>query len=483
MIPHRTGRGPALMAPSGSVTLPPGLTPFSIAVFVLGGVGPNLELALLAIAVLLAGCALLWRRNDASVLCVSFIFGWLGAAISIFYANWFNTDVSQVAPFASDMNTAIALSLCGMLALAAGMRAGMGPQELRNAVSAQETALNVSTQTWFKTYLGGLALSFAAQSVTWFVPGLSQLFIGLASLKWAFYFVLAYASFVRRSTSYLTVAFAIEFLLGIGSFFSDFKTVFLVTMIAFAATGARLSLRTASVLGLLASAVLGLGVVWTAVKGEYRAFLASGSGTQAVQESYASGLVKLSELVSALDGQSLANGLDNLVQRLSYVEFFGAALLYVPRLEPHSEGAILIDAVMRPFTPRILFPGKAVIDDSQRTNQYTGGLAGEYGDTSISLGYAAESYIDFGMIGMFPALLAIGFVYGSLNRWLLRLGRCSSLWGNGLATATLIHVATLDNSFTKIFGGLVATAISAWLLTRYGLPRAFPHLLERRPAQ
>ena len=90
--------------------------------------------------------------------------------------------------------------------------------------------------------------------------------------------------------------------------------------------------------------------------------------------------------------------------------------------------------------PRLLFVDKDVIDDTARTNLYTGGLAGSSEGTSISLGYVAEAYIDFGTFGMFAALLAIGLLYGAIYRVLSRWHRSRGLLGIAVATAVLVSV-------------------------------------------
>ena len=94
---------------------------------------------------------------------------------------------------------------------------------------------------------------------------------------------------------------------------------------------------------------------------------------------------------------SFGNATQGMLDRLSYVDFFAVVLETVPSQLPHENGALWLDAITRPFMPRLFFPSKTVIDDSERTNYYTGlGVAGAEEGTSISLGYVAESYIDFG---------------------------------------------------------------------------------------
>jgi hypothetical protein len=221
-------------------------------------------------------------------------------------------------------------------------------------------------------------------------------------------------------------------------------------------------------------------VLWTAIKGEYRTFVSGGVAAQIVTVDYPARLGKVVELVGELDHEKVLLAVDQLLRRLTYVEFFGVVLTYVPSQMPHENGALSWDAVSRPFMPRLLFPDKEIIDDLVRTNFYTGGVIGISEGTSISLGYVAESYIDFGPFGMFPALFLIGLLFGGIYRGLLRWTASRGLLGMGLATGVLTGAAALEISFTKAFGGIVVALLVAVLLAGLVLPHWAPWLRAQR---
>jgi hypothetical protein len=129
--------------------------------------------------------------------------------------------------------------------------------------------------------------------------------------------------------------------------------------------------------------------------------------------------------------------------------------------------------------PRLLFADKDVIDDTARTNMYTGGLGGEDEGVSISLGYVAEAYIDFGSFGMFAVLFGIGLFYGLIYRWLSRWRRSRGLLGVAVVTAVLTGVAPLENSFTKAFGSVIVSLIVAVGMINFIVPRWAPWLARR----
>jgi hypothetical protein len=462
--------------------LPPATLPIAVALFLIGGTGPNLLLALLSVAVLIVGCMLLWRPGESPILLFTFAYPWLQGSIAIYHANWLGIDIADYPPFSGDMYAAVAMSQAGLLALAVGMRLAVGPRRAENILSLRHMALSQPVRRWFWLYAVAWAMSFAALSFAWVMPGLSQPMLALAALRWAFFFMLAVAHFVRgRDRGRLfPLAFLFELAAGIGTYFGDFKTVFFITFFAALASGVRVSPRMMLGVGALVTLAVALGIAWTAVKGEFRIFVSGGVAEQIVTVDYMTRLAKLYELVSSLDLETLMNAADQFLRRLSYVEFFGVVLVNVPANLPHTLGAILWDAVIRPFMPRLLFVDKDEIDDTARTNFYTGGLTGSSEGTSISLGYIAETYIDFGSFGMFAVLVAIGLFYGAIYRLLLRWRASRGLLGMAMATAVLTNVGPMENSFTKVFGGVVVSLLVAWIMIVFIVPRWAPWLVADR---
>jgi hypothetical protein len=467
--------------PARGILLPPATLPIAFSLALLGATGPNLLLALLSVVVLIVGCILLWRPGEPPVLLFTFAYPWMQASVAIFHANWLGIDVTEYTPFPGEMHSAVAMSLAGVLTLAVGMRLGAGPWRAGDIFALREMALSQPIKRWFWLYALAWVLSFAALSFAWIMPGLTQPVIAVAGMRWVFFFMLAVACFAQdRTWSTLFLgAFLLELAAALGSYFAEFKIVFFITFFAAVASGARISPRALLGAGVLTVLVIALAIVWTAVKADYRAFVSGGEAAQIVTVDYTTRLAKLFELTANLDNKALTSAADQLLKRLTYVEFFGVVLLNVPSHLPHTEGAILWDAIIRPFMPRLLFADKGVIDDTSRTNLYTGGLGGSSEGTSISIGYIAEAYIDFGAYCMFAELLAIGLLYGVIYRVLLRWRRSSGLLGMAVATAVLTSVGPIENSFTKVFGSMVMSLIAAWAMIKFFVPRWVPWLVRR----
>jgi hypothetical protein len=241
----------------------------------------------------------------------------------------------------------------------------------------------------------------------------------------------------------------------------------------------RFSTRTYVAVAVLATLLLTMAVVWTAVKPEYRRFISGGQAAQVVSVDFGERSKYLAELVSKLDSAALSDAADKLLRRLSYIDFFATTLNYVPSVVPHEWGAIWWDAIVRPFTPRLFFPDKSEIDDSVRTNKYTGlnfGTA-ETG-VSISIGYMGEAYIDFGALGMMFVVGSYGYFLGRVYGYFTKSLHSRYLLGMGVASATIKGAMIFETSITKSLGGIILVALASWLLTRILIPKLAPWTMQ-----
>lgn len=207
------------------------------------GLGQNSPLAMLSTGVLLAGGALLWRPGEAPILLIVFVYQWLQASAQIFHANAKGVDVTVLSYAGGQVAYATVLSLLALLAMAVGLRAGAGPWCAQVGQSCRAMALRYETRKWFRLYAMAWVGGMAALTLARFIPGLSQPLLAAAALKWSFFWILAYSTFVRSADhkKYLLIAFGLEFIMGIGGYFSDFKTVFIMTILALVAAGTRIS--------------------------------------------------------------------------------------------------------------------------------------------------------------------------------------------------------------------------------------------------
>jgi hypothetical protein len=451
----------------------------AIGFFLVNGFGANVLLSALATATLLLALLLLWRPGESPILLFIFCFQWVQFSALIFYGNWLSLGVQELnQQEGGNVERAIVLSQIALIFLAIGMRLGAGNQKLHESNAAKEIAGSYPISYFFRFYLVVFGIALFSRAFAYVIPGLSQLFLAVSNMRWAFFFMLAFATFTQkdRSKSQLLAAFVLELVWGVGGYFADFKAVFIVTALAAVTSNVRMSAKATSGLGILFSLLLILAVVWTAIKPEYRDYVSGGQQAQVVTVGFGDRLNKIYELVAALDEDSLSEGANGLIRRISYVGIFGAAVDYVPRVVAHEDGALWQDAIVRPFMPRLFFPDKSVIDDSIRTNMYTGlNYSGSDQGTSISIGYVGEAYVDFGEIGMMAPIVLLGLFFGQIYR------RCvtSGLFGMGLASAVLLDSLSAETSITKLFGGIMCVILVAWLVRKYLAPLLFRELLSR----
>ena len=471
------GRIPANVGPRRKI-LPPFMLPTVAVCYLLFGLGDNALLALVAIVVLLLGCALLWRPGETPILPFIFVYQWLQASLGLFYANWRGLNIDQLFIFGGNTQLAVVLCLAGLFSLAAGMRLGAGRSFSGEVELARRTAQEQPQSRFILLYVAALVIATVAQSFALVLPGLSQPLVALADFKWAAFFILTFATFVRRDSSRILwcAAFLIELAMSFGGYYSSFKFVFLFTLTALVAAHIRLTVRKTLVLAFFGTVLITFGLVWTAVKVEYRSFVSGGQVSQAVVVDYSQSVEKIIDLVSTLDDKKMDKAATDLIERITYVDYFAAVLTYVPSIVPHEDGALWLDAIIRPFMPRLFFPEKEIIDDSTLTNKYIGfHVAGMEQATTITIGYMGESYIDFGMFGMMVPIFALGLLLGLIYRWLMLHRNSHGIFGMGLSTAVIMETASdLGNSAAIMFGAIIVSVLVAWLLISYAAPNVFP---------
>ena len=449
--------------------------PIALASVVLAIVSSNPLLTLGAVVLLALLGLLLWRPGEPPVLLFAMGYHWMQASVLVLYANWEGLDLDALG-YGTHVQAATWLTFGGILAVALGMRFGAG--QTYGAIAAPSVsaiASQLSVRRLFWACLVAIVLSTVASRLAYVIPGLVQPILALVLLRWVMVFVFTYAVLSQqRGFRLLAVVFTIEIMIGFLGFFSDFKTVLIVMLLAAATSPASLKgirRRTALVLSVV---ILCLAVLWTGVKTDYRQFLNQGSGQQVVLVPVSERIGKLAELVGDMTPSRFGDAVVALVERVSYVYFFGQVMQTVPRDIDYEGGMLWREAVVRTFVPRLLNPDKRVIDDSERTSYYTGSrVAGAEEGTSISLGYVAESYIDFGPAAMMVPLFVWGLFVGVLYRLLIRASRFPLL-GYGCGTVLVaLGAAVLEQSNLKMVSafvlGFMVLFVSQKLLGRRGL--------------
>jgi hypothetical protein len=460
---------------SGYLRIGAGLSTFVVAVaIVLTATGTEPALTAMSLGVLIFGAKLLWRPGEPPILFGAFFIQWLQVSLAIFrssfngiqldslYGGGYGTSVLYGGYGTSvgyGLVAATWLSLLGLLVLASGIRLAL--RGVRPAASTKlvSEVRQLNPEKAFMLYCFAEVACLGLEAVTWWAPGLAQALIALTNFRWLFFFILAVIIFIQRRRFWLLAFVTIfEVVRGFLSYYSDYKDVFLVLIIAFLTARPKLNIRSLAVISLIGATVIVLSAAWQEVKSDYRRFLSAGTGQQLVLVGPLEQLDRISELMLDKGIPHLAEGLNDLVQRIEYTYYFGRVVEHVPSVLPHDDGAIWAAAVTHVLTPRLLFPNKGSSWDVDNTQHYAGLKLTQQGgrSTEIPMGYMAESYIDFGSLGMFVPVFLLGLLYGGQYRYILTRPQWQIL-AFGAAPVLMMPVSKFETTAIKILGGSLTT--------------------------
>jgi len=408
---------------------------------------------------------LVWREGEPPVLAFACAFQWLQATAAIFYTNQFGVTLEEAFGDRS-LTTAAWLSIASVLALGLGIRLGLAGVRNTGQNELENEARKVGIPRAFALYLGAFFVATPLERFSFVIASLTQPLLAVAALKWAAVFILCYSVLQqRRYFAYLMSCVVLEFVIGFVGIYSQFKSVFFVLAVAtmcspLALRGRRLAINLICFVTLFA-----MGVVWTAVKVDYRTFIAEETMEAEISPPIERKFGKLADLVESLTWDNIVDGLDGMIMRVSYVHFFALTIENVPGNVPYENGKLWGGSIVHVLTPRLFYPNKPTLDDSERTRLYAGvEVAGVEQNTSIGIGYVGESYIDFGPIGMFVPIALLGVFYGLLYRWFFINSRYKLLGGALAVSVIIFNAYEIEISNIKMMGGIVAAALAAAIL-------------------
>jgi hypothetical protein len=412
---------------------------------------------------------LLWKKNEPPVLFLGMMFQWMQVSIKVFYADIFDVSFKSVSDYPENIEAAFILCLTALLVESIGIfliiKQFTCPPITHLKKLSDLYSLNKITLFYIAfSATAPIALAYGPSSILQFI-------YKLVDFKWAIFFIFYSLTFLKQTKAYnFYFVISVEIILGFTGYFSSFKDFFLFAAICYLTIKQRLSAFQYVFLGISAVLLFNVMVIWQSVKGDYRNYLSGGVAAQIVTVSRTQALNVLSYRVSTLNKDDYRRGMRALVDRISYIGFFSAAKSYVPSKLPHENGRLWFDAITKLFTPRILFPNKPVIDDSEKTRKYTGlSFAGAEQGTSISLGYVTESYIDFGPVLMFVPLFLFGIVIGWVYSFIVTKSY-NQLLGYACTIPLFFQLYTFELALDKEVGALIAYFIVYLIVRRFAMP-------------
>jgi hypothetical protein len=417
-----------------------------------------------AIIVLWLGVRLLLTEDNIPVLPAAFMFQWMQVTIGMFYT----AGTGRPLPANSiDYRPMVMIGLGCVLALAVGLRLGIYliRDERENRDERPVALLTMPMLLGF--YLASVALEGPILGLINTNPSLRQILVTLTVVRMGLLFLVMrrFCQPVFRP-QLLAAILSVEVVLGLTGYFAGFRDpLVLAALVMFEVFDYRQTVHWVSLSAIVLMGAL-LAVMWMGVRSQYRKEvdtldpLVSSTGNR-VGRINALG----TEFFSAETGQ-FRNTTDSLIDRMWTVYYPALAVARVPSVLDHTGGSIIQAAILHVMTPRIFFPDKAALpSDSDMVRKYSGVfVAGADSGTSIAFGYAAESYIDFGIPGMFLPIFVFGIIEGALYAWFLR-----TIWHRELAVSVVIVMFWLSlYLFERSWANMLGMAAS--LVVYLGLP-------------
>lgn len=425
----------------------------------------NIILTFSSLIILPLTIKLVWRIHEPPVFLLIIFFHWVQISLKIFHADILGVSVDDIA-FSRSTPSAIYLSLLGLLFLSFGIHLIVRTIKPLSKEKLIEEGNGLEIKKIFYSYVIFEIFNILMIPISHSMPSLSSILYTLSGLKVLVIYLLFIVSLIQKKYIYLIIVLVVETLQGFSGFFSSYKAVYFILLLAYFTINYKISIKKILLLSPLIIFLLSLTITWTAIKVDYRSLVSKGQHTQEVKVSLDKQLNIYKKLLTNIDNKKISFALEALAYRLAYVDFFGQVIDYVPYRKNYEYGGLWLGSFENIFMPRILFPNKPVLDDSIRTTKYTGiwHPSGKDG-VSISLGYFAESYIDFGVF-MFIPLFLLGCLYGVIYKYLLRL-KTEKLYAYTLVIFILYNHYLFETRNDKLIGSLFTTLIIVLLLNKF----------------
>jgi hypothetical protein len=432
-------------------------------------------LAGLSILVLFVIWELLKAEEGPPVLALAMTTQWLQVTGGIFYSGLLGRELEAIE--GSDWEPMVLIGLGCVTALTVGLWFGMRLVRQRMARPENPPEELVGWRLLLMSYGATLVTTGVLQELAWSYPTLTQAILAITFAHLAIVFLI-----LRRLTrpnvqgGRILLLLAFEVALGFTGYFSNFKEPLALAAMAVLEVFDRHRREHWIAAGALAVSLSVASVMWMGVRNEYRqdflddVFASSRSMRLQRMEAL------VTDWISNRDDRLMADA-DRLMDRAWAIYYPALAVARVPSTLPHTNGEMVGGALLHLVTPRILFPNKPDLpSDSELVRKYAGiWVAGADENTSIAFGYAAESYVDFGIPLMFLPVLIFGVFCGAGYEWLLRLLHHRELAVSLVTVVFWMNLYLFERSWAKTMGltltmmvylGGLSFLLDRWLLMR-----------------
>lgn len=417
----------------------------------------------------------LQRSYKPAVFTIVFLYHFLQISAGVWLSNYLDNDINFRSP---NTGLAIILSYVGLVFLIGPIIYFNNKIPDLSLKQIKDYAYKLDTKKILIAYIVAFFVTNIISAIAFSFSGFTQIILSLAKVKWFLFVLFGLTVFLKKSMLNIFVLCCIaEFLSGFFSFFSEFKDVIFFTACILIMLVSSVKLRHLLIVIIGIVMVFYLGVFWTTIKGQYRQFLNQGSKTQTVQVSEEEALNKLIDLIQTGSSEYTDDPVAQLLDRLQYTYHLAKTIDNVPSVLPHEYGSNWGNSISYSLTPRALNPDKPIFEATIKTRKYTGlAYAGHKQGASFSLGYFADSYIDFGMFGMFLPLLILGLFYGRVYYFFIKKSSPNILFNFAVVCAIFMESIAYEADSTKLVGRLFATLLTFFLLQIFFFPWLYKYL-------
>lgn len=389
------------------------------------------------------------------------------AHLTLFWAAIFNSLlITELRPIkilmSPDEVVAAYLSLLALLAISIGYRIGFSFWARRSRQPPNiELNRGKLVAAYFTVFFSTSVLTFLAAVF----PLLTQPILAFMGVKLLLLYLLCSQVLAdRKGYAWMLAAVLAELVQGATGYIASYQLALLV-VIAAAIRSRGVSIRGSqlAVAVCMGALLVWASLVWTAVKPEFRAWLATENA--AITGSASEKAAWMTNYLSSgrLD---YADAFMRLSDRIGYVRFYALAL---PKLESayHTPTDFWPDALINTFMPRFLFPDKPILNDTKITSELTGVQFGA--NTSVSIGFVAQTHADFGFpIMLFPIML-IGVMLGGVGGY-FQSKPISQSARDAFMSAALVYKFGYEANIDKALGAFVLSAIALVIVFKFVYP-------------
>jgi hypothetical protein len=398
------------------------------------------------------GWVMLQPDEGPPVIALAFSMQWLSVCVGLFYFTL--TDRPLDATIHSDYRPMVEIGLGCLVAMITGLAVGRRLVGLLGPASGLRPAYALTFKTLVTAYALGTLFVGAIQTAAWDYPGLAQAILALTYLRLGLLYLVLRRLLADNQWHFFGAVVAVEIVLGITGYYAGFREPLIMAALSFLEFFDRRNVRHWITISALVTLMAVLGIAWVGVRTEYRRRFESDEKFAANRSARIDVLrASINDWAGQSRGEMLGN-LDRFVDRMWTIYYPALAVSRVPSVLPHTNGSLMLETLQYVFEPRLFFPNKPDIkSDSEMVRKYSGvWVAGEDQLTDIAFGYAAESYIDFGIPLMFvPTFIWSAFV-GFAIACILRVFRHRDI---AISVATVIAWLSLylfERSWAKTIG-------------------------------